>query len=154
MNIHLPKSPRLLFLGAVAAAATAAAPATHNPALERGPELVVTAIEGDEDSCRFAIKAYNDRSRDVVVMLYDSRVQWSIYMRQLKIQNYRVAPGKSLDARYEAPGRCSIQRTWTFYTRLGGWNGTKGWVQYRSDGDSTDGRNINLGRTSRWSFPG
>jgi hypothetical protein len=119
--------------------------------VDHGP---ATGTQTGTQTCRFSIKATNDRDVDVVVMLYDSRVYGSIYNRQLKIQNYRIAPGKSMDVRYEAPGGCSAKRSWTFYTRRGGWDGTKGFMGYKTSGDTTDGRTINLGRTSAWPFQG
>lgn len=136
---------RLLLTVAIATTAMAAGPLPEDPPGE-------PAIE--EAACGMTIRAFNDRDVDVVVFLYDSRVQWGIYSRQLKIQNHRLAPGKQLDVRYEAPGRCSVSRSWTFYTRLGGWDGKRGYMGYKTDGDSTEGRNIDLGRTSKWPFQG
>lgn len=78
--------------------------------------------------CSFAIRARNNMSFDVWVELYDSTVRLEAIGipallrgdKQLKIQNYRIATGKTMDARYTASGACSTKRTWKLYVRIGG----------------------------------
>ena len=99
--------------------------------------------------CQFEIRATNDLDRDVWVMLYDSTVFRDVFgakLVQLKIQNHRLAPGKSLDRRYTARGKCQTKRTW--YMRFD--KGRAGLRQIVTSGTSSTSRTVNMGRTSTW----
>lgn len=108
-------------------------------------------------NCTFAIRAKNNLSFDVWVELYDSTVRLeSAFIpvllrgdRQLKIQNHRIARGKTMDRRYTASGSCSTRRLWTFHVRIGG-RDRVALVSLTSDGTGSRDRILDLGESSKW----
>ena len=102
--------------------------------------------------CQFAIRASNNLSFDVWVMLYDSRVtneKLGVFggLTQLKIQNHRIASGKTMDRRYTASGRCAADRTWWIVVKRGSQPFT---VEYETGGDGSSSRTVDIGPASRW----
>ena len=85
-------------------------------------------------------------------MLYDSYVstqKLGVFggFTQLKIQNHRIARGKTMDRRYTAPGRCAADRTWRIVVKRGSQPFT---VEYQTGGDGSDSRIVDIGPSSRW----
>jgi hypothetical protein len=106
----------------------------------------------DAADCQFAIRASNNLSLDVWVMLYDSRVsnqKFGVFggYTQLKIQNHRIASGKTMDRRYTASGRCAADRTWLIVVKRGSQPFE---VEYRTGGDGSESRTVDIGPSSRW----
>ncbi|MFO7586755.1 MAG: hypothetical protein R6X22_01655 [Gemmatimonadota bacterium] len=69
--------------------------------------------------------------------------------KQLKIQNHRIATGKTMDRRYEAGGACGTRRTWIFWVRIGG----REVLQIVSRSTSGTGWRdliVDLGESSKW----
>ena len=100
--------------------------------------------------CTFALRASNNLSFDVWVQLYDSHVtrlgMWGSH-DQLKIQNHRIASGKSMDRRYTAAGRCKAERRWLIVVKRGS---TPFEVEIYTSGESSDSRTVDIGPSSRW----
>lgn len=116
------------------------------------PDTPPSGPAGASTDCQFAIRATNSLSIDVWVNLYDSYVKLDgvgILGRntQLKIQNHRLAPGKSMDRRFTAPGGCARKRDWVFFVRTGGPSKI---VRRHTEGTSSTSRTVDLGRSSRW----
>lgn len=111
------------------------------------------AMAGSEvnATCGFAIRGSNDLDQDVYVYLYTSYVYHMsnvlIGWRQLKIQNYRIAPNKSMDVRYTAAGSCGARRHW--YIKVKG-DRKPFCVWEFSSGDDPDPQTVNIGPASRW----
>lgn len=104
--------------------------------------------------CQFAIRATNDMSKDAYVFLYDATVlRYVVGARrvQLKIQNHRIASGKSMDRRYTARGKCPTKRTWMMPHRYGTADGCK---VILTEGTSSTSRTVDLGRVSQWTGNG
>lgn len=147
--------PALGLLGAPVPERAASDPASPAPA-ESSSAAVAEAGE-EEQSCQFAIRAKNNMSFDVWVELYDSTVRLDSPFvpallrnnKQLKIQNHRVATGKTMDRRYEASGDCGTRRVWTFYVRIGG-RDVRQAVQRTTQGTEWGDRIVNLGNSSTW----
>ena len=98
-----------------AAALAAWSPSDLRPSVERPHGL----------NCQFAIRASNDLDHDVYVYLYNSHVKnmenlFRMKYQQMKIQNHRIAPGKSMDRRYDAQGSCDVARDWSFRVKRRG----------------------------------
>jgi hypothetical protein len=134
---------------------------------EHRPTNSAAAVEFLDDessaeamSCTFAIRASNNLSFDVWVDLYDSTVRldsWSVpYLlrkdKKLKIQNHRLATGKSMDRRYTASGSCSTKRSWTLLVRIGRADGKKIYESLvkGTSGTTSSSRTVNLGKSSTW----
>lgn len=119
-------------------------------------KVEVPAAEAAED-CSFAIRARNNMSFDVWVELYDSTVRLESTAipallrgnKQLKIQNHRIATGKTMDRRYTASGSCSTRRTWVFYVRIGG-RDLRQIVSKSTQGTEWRDRIVDLGDSSKW----
>ena len=129
------------------AIATLAASTLAWNAPDAGPEGENEAVD-----CQFAIRASNNLSFDVWVMLYDSKVsnqKIGVFggFTQLKIQNHRIASGKTMDRRYTASGRCAADRTWWIVVKRGSQPIT---VEHRTGGDGSDSRTVDIGPSSRW----
>jgi len=108
-----------------------------------------------EMSCRFAIRASNNQSFDVWVDLYSSRLDnggFGVFggYKPLKIQDHRIASGKSMDRRYEASGSCSKERRWEFAVRIGRTDGKKIYKYIYETTKYDADRTINLGKSSTW----
>jgi len=94
---------------------------------------------------------------DVWVELYDSTVRLEAIGipallrgdKQLKIQNYRIATGKTMDARYTASGACSTKRTWKLYVRIGG-RDARNMVGRTTKGTEWRDRIVDMGDSSKW----
>lgn len=106
-------------------------------------------------SCSFAIRASNNQSFDVWVDLYSSRLDnggFGVFggYKPLKIQDHRIASGKSMDRRYTASGSCSKERRWQFNVRIGRTDGKKiyKYINRTTKGDAN--RTVNLGKSSTW----
>jgi hypothetical protein len=104
--------------------------------------------------CQFAIRATNDRDSEVWIDLYDSKVYRKAILtgvEQLKIQNHRLQPGKSMDRRYTAKGKCGADRTWLIRHRITV-NGKLEWGYFRLEtgGTSSTSRTVDLGRASKF----
>jgi hypothetical protein len=105
--------------------------------------------------CTFAIQGSNDTKEDVWVMLYDSRVflndnsMFTDSYKQLKIQNHRIAPGATMDRRYNSYGRCVTSRTWYIRVKPGGVVKT---IRKETSGDYSDSRTVDLGPVSKWVY--
>ena len=100
--------------------------------------------------CQFEIRATNDLNKDAYVLLYDATVVRYVFgakVVQLKIQNHRIAPGKAMDRRYTARGKCPTKRTWIVPHRVGTANGKK---VVLTEGTSSTSRTVDLGRASQW----
>lgn len=118
--------------------------------------MTITAVESpDGMSCQFAIRASNNMSFDVWVDLYYSQLNdggfglWGGY-DYLKIQPYRMGPGKSMDARYTASGSCSKERKWAFKVHIGRPDGKKIYETVSKTTKGDGDRTINLGKSSTW----
>lgn len=123
-----------------------------------GPEPA-SADEAEAD-CRFAIRASNNLSFDVWVLLYDSSVvrpnaggPFKLFtpVEQLKIQNQRIKRGGRMDRRYTASGRCSANRVWYIKIR----RGDAGKVPVKTlrletSGSGSTSRIVDLGPSSKW----
>lgn len=142
-----------LFLGTVSATDhTESAEAVTVPGITSS---IVATESTDGMSCQFAIRAKNNMSFDVWVDLYNSTMSdggfglWGGHSK-LEIQPHRLGPGKSMDRRYTASGRCSKERNWQFYVHIGRTDGKKiyEYVNKRTKGDGD--RTINLGNSSTW----
>ena len=104
-----------------------------------------------------AIRGRNNMSFDVWVELYDSTVRLEALGipalfrgdKQLKIQNYRIATGKTMDVRYTASGACSTKRSWNFWVRIGGRDVRKN-VGRTTNGTEWRDRIVDLGDSSKW----
>jgi hypothetical protein len=69
--------------------------------------------------------------------------------RQLKIQNVRIAPGKSMTPiNYMANGSCDRTRDWHCKVKRG--TAAMNMAGIRTKGDNTQNRIIDLGPASRW----
>lgn len=140
--------PALLTLGCATLAASTQARSRPKAPAEKAP----AEAERETFDCQFAIRASNNLSFDVWVMLYDSRVsnqKIGIFggFTQLKIQNHRIASGKTMDRRYTAPGRCAADRTWFIVVKRGSQPFE---VEYHTGGDGSDSRTVDIGPSSRW----
>lgn len=118
--------------------------------------IEITHPDGSVD-CSFAIRGRNNMSFDVWVELYDSTVRLEALGipalfrgdKQLKIQNYRIATGKTMDVRYTASGACSTKRSWRFYVRIGG-RDARNSVLRTTNGTEWRDRIVDLGDSSKW----
>jgi len=100
--------------------------------------------------CQSEIRATNDLTKDAYVLLYDATVVRYVFgakVVQLKIQNHRIAPGKTMDRRYTARGKCPTKRTWIVPHRVGTAHGKK---VVLTEGSSSTSRTVDLGRASQW----
>ncbi len=109
----------------------------------------------EEMDCSFAIRASNNQSFDVWVDLYSSSLNnggFGVFggFKPLKIQDHRIASGKSMDRRYTASGSCSKERKWQFNVRIGRADGKKiyKYINKTTKGDAN--RTIDLGKSSNW----
>lgn len=127
-----------LVFGSLAAASAA----TPRQDLEEAPRVAEAPM-----NCYFTITASNSGRSDVWVMLYESYVSnknnW-IFMarRTLKIQNYRVGPGKTIAAAYDAGGACWNLRVWHIKFKQGS---NFAWKEY----STSDGDKLKLGDVSK-----
>jgi hypothetical protein len=128
------------------------------PAVPASPvERVGIEPETEAASCQFAIRAKNNLSFDVWVELYDSTVRLESTLipallrgdKQLKIQNHRIATGKTMDRRYEAAGACGTRRTWIFWVRIGGRDKLQ-MVSRSTSGTGWRDLIVDLGESSKW----
>lgn len=110
-----------------------------------------------EAACQFILLARNTGSADRFADLYTSTVyRWNVPLgglTQLKIQNHRIGPGKTISRSYTSPGRCNVKRLWKIYFR----NSTNGQtmmiVGYTSSStrvDSSGRRVLQLGDARYW----
>lgn len=118
----------------------------------RQPDPDSAVVRAGSADCQFAIRASNNLSFDVWVDLYDSSVTKPAFgvfggMQQLKIQNHRIRTGQSMDRRYEAPGKCSLDRTWWIKVRRGSAQKT---VEVKTGGTSSTSRTVDIGPSSKW----
>lgn len=110
------------------------------------------ALADGKESCQFAIRASNNLSFDVWVYLYDSKVRVKgtgifDFWKQLKIQNHRIASGKTMDRRYTTGGPCEKGRQWNIKAKRGS---SPIWLIVETGGTSSDSRTVDLGPSSRW----
>lgn len=115
------------------------------------PRNEQTAEKGNE-SCQFAIRASNNLSVDVWVYLYDSKVRVKgtgifMFWKQLKIQNHRIASGKTMDRRFTTDSTCEKRRDWNIKVKRGS---SPIWLIVETGGTSSDSRTVDLGPSSRW----
>ena len=123
-----------------------------------GTSVAWDAPRGEEapadgnESCQFAIRASNNLSFDVWVYLYDSKVRLKgtgvfTFWKQLKIQNHRIASGKTMDRRFTADFTCEKNRQWNIKVKRGS---SPIWLIVETGGTSSDSRTVDLGPSSRW----
>lgn len=115
------------------------------------PRSEAAPADGTE-SCQFAIRASNNLSFDVWVYLYDSKVRVKgtgvfTFWKQLKIQNHRIASGKTMDRRFTADFGCENNRQWNIKVKRGS---SPIWLLLATGGTSSDSRTVDLGPSSRW----
>jgi len=108
-----------------------------------------------EMSCSFAIRASNNQSFDVWVDLYSSSLNnggFGVFggFKPLKIQDHRIASGKSMDRRYTASGSCSKERKWQFNVRIGRADGKKIYKYINKTTKGSSNRTLDLGKSSTW----
>lgn len=112
-----------------------------------------TSVESNGE-CGFSIRASNNISHDVWLYFYDSEVKtWGFGVlsntRQLKIQNVRIPPGKTMTpVNYSANGNCNQTRDWRFQFKRG--TAVMSMQSIRTKGDNTSARTIDLGPASSW----
>jgi hypothetical protein len=140
------RTPHLGFAVLMIAAIVAASVAWSLPHAESA-----NSTDGDE-SCQFQIVAGNNLGTSVYVYLYDSKVRQQgtgvlFFWKQMKIQNHRIAPGKTMDRRYTADGRCSKNRQWKINVKRGSDTGN---LLIETGGTSSTSRRVNLGPSSHW----
>jgi len=117
-------------------------------------ELLNDGSTPDVRACAFDILAINNLSFDVWVDLYYSTVMnrgkyWDT-VKQLKIQNHRLATGTSMRRRYTASGSCSRRRIWKFYVRIGRADGRKLYKYVLKSTKDSGERTVNLGKSTTW----
>ena len=147
--------PALGLLGTPAPDRAAPDPVSTAPAASASATVAEAGAEAQ--SCQFAIRAKNNMSFDVWVELYDSTVRLDSPFvpallrnnKQLKIQNHRIATGKTMDRRYEASGDCGTRRQWVIYVRIGGREAREA-VQRTTQGTEWGDRIVDLGNSSTW----
>lgn len=115
--------------------------------------LVATgASSSGEADCQFEIRGSNNLSFDVWVDLYDSYVYLDGIgilgrITQLKIQNHRIASGKTMSRRYTAPGGCARKRDWRIMVRKGSAQQS---VIVHTEGTTSTSRTVDIGPSSSW----
>lgn len=150
--------PALALTLALPALSLVGMPSPDRPGVAPEPSemIEITHPDGSVD-CSFSIRGRNNMSFDVWVELYDSTVRLEALGipalfrgdKQLKIQNYRIGTGKTMDVRYTASGACSTKRSWRFYVRIGG-RDVRNSVGRTTQGTEWRDRIVDLGDSSKW----